>query len=73
MDRLSFEPLTIEEAAAHCRVDRSVIDSLVKESAINGFPAARLSKRVVRIDKYALQNWLSNGGLNGKYQTDLGS
>lgn len=60
-------PITIEEAASICNVDRSVIDSLVHDAPKNGFPAARLGRKTVRIDKVALNLWLMGGGLNGKY------
>lgn len=53
--------LTIQEAAEICRVHRTVIDSLIKRGKI---PHARLSERVVRIDRDKLLEWVKRGGLN---------
>lgn len=64
-DQLSVDTewIDITQATAILNVDRSVIDSLVKDAPNNGFPVARLSPRVVRIDKQALIVWLRGGGL----------
>lgn len=53
--------LTIAEAAEICRVHRSVVDSLIRREKI---PHARLSERVVRIDRDKLLQWIKDGGLN---------
>lgn len=53
--------LTIKEAAELVGCHRTVIDSLIKRGKL---PHARLSQRVVRIDRDKLIEWIKNGGLN---------
>jgi hypothetical protein len=56
------EFITVQEAADLCACDRSVISSLIQNPS-SGFPAIRLSKRVIKIDKCRLIRWLESGGL----------
>lgn len=58
------ELITIDEAAAICGCDKSVIAALVHDRAANGFPAIVLGRRTIRIDKRRLNIWFQDGGLN---------
>ena len=53
--------LTPQETAEICKVDVSVIHSLIKTQ---DFPAVRLSPRITKIDRQRLNVWLQSGGLN---------
>jgi excisionase family DNA binding protein len=63
---LDPELITVDEAAAICGCDKSVILDLVHAREASGFPAVVLGKRTIRIDKRRLQRWFQQGGLGVK-------
>lgn len=58
--------ISVDEAAAICGCDKSVIHELVKAAPSNGFPSVRLGARTIRIDKRRLSVWFAGGGLGAE-------
>lgn len=57
------ELITISQTAEICGVNRSVIDSLIKERELNNFPAVKFSAQSIKIDRRRLFIWIERGGL----------
>jgi excisionase family DNA binding protein len=69
MDGTNNPLLTIPQAAEVLGVHRSTVDSLIKRTD-SRFPYARLSERVIRIDRDKLFEWVRSGGLDGSSNHD---
>jgi hypothetical protein len=58
------ELVTVKEfIERHPAISRETCDNLVHGSPANGFPAVRMSERVVLIDVGRFSQWAASGGL----------